>query len=147
VVKLRTECLQLNALHAYQRRNETETARSQRRRCPCCDAADETTHHFLFACPAYDARRAELKHALRGGSIDLLTPLLALPEQQQVQALLNPRYWGDDASMSCDPCFVPYAYTIAIARFVAAAWRLRSRTLHARTALNGRETDAHTRMV
>ena len=135
------------ALHAYQRHNETETARSQRRRCPCCNAADETAHHFLLACPAYDARRAELKNALRGGNTDLLTPLLALPEQQQVQALLDPRYWGDDASMTSDPSFVPYACTTAIARFVAAAWRFRSRTLHARTALNGRETDAHTRMV
>jgi hypothetical protein len=56
-MKLRTECLQLRAMISHQRRNESVALRNIRERCPACNQATETAHHFLLECPVYAATR------------------------------------------------------------------------------------------
>jgi hypothetical protein len=57
---LRLECLPLNAMRRYNRRNETAAAAAkiQRELCPGCKAQPETPTHFMLECPAYAALRS-----------------------------------------------------------------------------------------
>jgi hypothetical protein len=55
---LRLECLPLNAMRRYNRRNETAAAKIQRELCPGCKAQPETPTHFMLECPAYAALRS-----------------------------------------------------------------------------------------
>lgn len=42
--------------------------------CPACHQADESVHHFLIVCQAYDVPRREMRRELRGkaGKLDSL---------------------------------------------------------------------------
>jgi hypothetical protein len=64
-MRLRTQALQLRALHSGQRRNESAEAQRLRELCPCCQQAAESTHHFLLECSAYAEYRGHMLEVLQ----------------------------------------------------------------------------------
>ncbi|KII84396.1 hypothetical protein PLICRDRAFT_66227, partial [Plicaturopsis crispa FD-325 SS-3] len=49
--------------------------------CPACHQREETVHHFLVTCPAWDAQRHALKQALPWGERALtMRGLLSQPK-------------------------------------------------------------------
>ena len=129
-MKLRIECLPLNAMHTHQRTNESASAQQQRELCPCCQHSAETPYHYLFECTAYEDQRQTLHSALTARASNKLIALTALPDDQQWRQLLNPS-WQDKEE--------EFPEISKIADFVYEAWRIRSESLHASAALSGRE--------
>jgi hypothetical protein len=43
--------------------------------CPACQKTDETVHHFLFRCPAYDRQRRKIERELKRGAKSIKTML------------------------------------------------------------------------
>jgi hypothetical protein len=93
-MQLRTECLQLKALHSHQRRNEDAMARTSREKCPACQQAPETTHHFLLECPAYSANRTMMFNTLRATMPQQLAAIQSRSPEQAWRLLLSDAVLG-----------------------------------------------------
>jgi hypothetical protein len=143
MLRLRTESLQLNAMHSYSRRGETAAARAARQRCACCNAgAAETAGHFLFECAATQTARQQFEAAVDQIAHDKLEQLQALPLAQRVVSLVDPMFWGEGVQPAVAQAEESgWAVTKHVASYICDAWKART------AALTGRETEGLTAVV
>jgi hypothetical protein len=142
MLRLRTESLQLNAMHSYSRRGETAAARAARQQCGCCNAGTaETAGHFIFECAATQAARQQFEAAVDQIAHDRLQALHALPLAQRAARLVDPAFWGEGVQQAAMQAADGWAVTKHVASFICDAWKART------TALTGRETEGLTAMV
>ena len=145
MLRLRTECLQLNAMHSHSRARETAAARAQRQRCGCCNVGvAETAEHFLVECTNTHAPRAVFEAAVAEIDSHKLQAWQALPLKERVVKLVDPGYWGEGGQQQAavdaeqrDSLNI----TKHVATFICDAWKART------TALTGRETEGLTAVV
>jgi hypothetical protein len=83
----------LTARHCFQQ-GQAQTAQ-----CPFCpERPEETMHHALLACSAFDAERAAMWAAVEQVvSRPTVSAAQTLPAEQQLAALLGDSFWGDRA--------------------------------------------------
>jgi hypothetical protein len=156
-MRVRTQALQLRALHSGQRRNESAAAQRLREACPCCQQAAETTHHFLLECPAYAEHRGRILEVLQtkqpeqhaailaatppdGWRLLLSNEVLAVAavprrsrrrqshQQQQQQQQLSQQQQLQELQQTS---------VWAVAGFVMEAWKVRNTALTGRGANGG----------
>jgi hypothetical protein len=146
MLRVRTECLQLNAIHSHSRRVETAAAAAQRQRCACCEAgAAESVEHFLFECTTTQPARAAFEAAVEQMSVEQLQSWQALPLKERAAKLVNPGYWGEEQQRGQQVAIEAeqdsWVVTRHVATYICHAWSART------TALAGRETEGLTAVV
>jgi hypothetical protein len=80
-------------------RRRFQQGQAQTARCPFCpERLEETMHHALLACSAFDAERAAMWAAVeKVVGWPAVSAAQALPAEQQLSALLGDSFWGDRA--------------------------------------------------
>ena len=146
-MRLRTQALQLRALHSGQRRNESAEAQRLRELCPCCQQAAETTHHFLLECPAYAEHRARMLEVIRAKQPQQHAAILAAVPPDGWRLLLSdavltnalPRRSRGGAAQPREQQQQQLQQTSAwaVAGFVVEAWKVRNTALTGRGANGG----------
>jgi hypothetical protein len=146
-MRLRTQALQLRALHSAQRRNESAEAQRLRELCPCCQQAAETTHHFLLECPAYAEHRARKLEVIQAKLPQQHAAILAAMPPDGWRLLLSdavltnalPRRSRGGAAQPREQQQQQLQQTSAwaVAGFVVEAWKVRNTALTGRGANGG----------
>lgn len=129
IVGLRTESLQLCAMHSHRRARESAAAQQARERCPCCGGHAESAAHFLFDCTRTQQLRQQMYAAMQQHTPQRFTELMQMPLTQRMAAVLDGGAWLAGMGQQGAEAFK------AVAIYVARAWRMRS------TVLAGRATE------
>src|SRR6476469_1642825 len=147
ILRIRTGCLQMRAMHSHTRDRETATDRAAREQCQCCKQAAETAQHFLFECPCTQAARDCFESCMHETVPAKLAQLMALPPGQRAVQLVNPALWGEGGDAAAarrrrrqgrqagQQQSGGWDAFKRVATYICDAWKARC------AALNGRETE------
>jgi hypothetical protein len=110
-------------------RRRFQQGQAQTAQCPFCpERPEETMHHALLACSAFDTERAAMWATVEQVvSRPTVSAAQTLPAEQQLAALLGDSFWGDRAE----------AVDGAVQQYLAAQMRRRRSAVPAAAAAPG----------
>jgi hypothetical protein len=78
-------------------RRRIQQGQAQTARCPFCpERLEETMHHAVLACSAFDTERAAMRAAVEQAvGRPAVSAAQTLPADQQLAALLGDSFWGE----------------------------------------------------
>ena len=90
-------------------------------------------YHFLFDCPVYQAQRQKLWEKLTSDP-DVAAKCQILDgksDEEKLHSMLNEEFWGVDVDEESGLVYGPFKHAFkCIAKYVAAAWKIRNAYAH-----------------
>ena len=139
IMQLRAGILPLNAMTAKFGRQSASRQSARRECCKSCDLGPElggeveSPEHFLFDCPVYQAQRQKLWEKLTSDP-DVAAKCQILDgksDEEMLHSMLNEEFWGVDVDEESGLVYGPFKHAFkCIAKYVAAAWKIRNAYAH-----------------
>ena len=139
IMQLRAGILPLNAMTAKFGRQSASRQSARRECCKSCDLGPElggeveSPEHFLFDCPVYQAQRQKLWEKLTSDP-DVAARCQILDgksDEEKLHSMLNEEFWGVDVDEESGLVYGPFKHAFkCIAKYVAAAWKIRNAYAH-----------------
>ena len=139
IMQLRAGILPLNAMTAKFGRQSASRQSARRECCKSCDLGPElggeveSPEHFLFDCPVYQAQRQKLWEKLTSDP-DVAAKCQILDgksDEEKLHSMLNEEFWGVDVDEESGLVYGPFKHAFkCIAKYVAAAWKIRNAYAH-----------------